>query len=165
MTLSADISVQSSRLRVQCLTIGRGILIISLGLGALLLLENFGPALVRPLTGPELGLRVINLVAPACYLAALWHMGQVLITFAREGRFMTTTTGILKVVGIALSVGAAFQVLLAPSLQALVAARPGYFIALDGADTALGVLGIGLWGTSRLFGRAARLERELEDII
>lgn len=154
-----------SPLRDQCRKLGRIISIACLGLAGLLLLESLGPLAARSASGSDIGHRLINLMAPCCYLVALWHMGRVLKTFARQGRVLPTASDILKGIGISLAVGAIFQIFLVPLLLIAVGKGPGYFIALDGAHMVLGILGLGLWGLSRLFRRAARLERELDEII
>ena len=137
----------------------------AIGLGALLALENFGPLLVKKAGTADLLLVLINLVAPLCYLLALGYVGRILARFAEEGRFALAAAGALAGVGIALLGGSAFHILLAPSLSAALGHGPGYVFGLDAAEIALGGVGLGLWGFSRLFRRAAQLEQELDEFM
>ena len=152
-------------LRRDCRRLAKVFFIACLVLGALMLLEGLGPWVFRR---PDLGniaVAIIDLVAPAAYLAGLWRLAVTLAAFARDGRFQTILAGGLRGVGLALLFGGVFQTALAPELKTLSGHGPGYVIGLDAAAIVIAAIGAGLWAISRLFRKAARMETELEGII
>lgn len=163
--LSTAASPPRSRLQVQCARLGLLAAASSVILAGLIVLETLGPWLVKPLALPELLLSVASLVAPATYVLGVWRMGSVLKAFARDGRFVSAAFEALSSVGLVLTVGSVFTIVIEPELATLLGRGRGYFIGLNAADIALGLLGSMLWGVARLFRRAARLECELDGFI
>ena len=160
-----DLVSSPTRLRRDCGRLARGLAILCLVVSGLILLESFGPWLVRRPDGGEVVARLIALVAPAAYMAGLWGLGRGLKLFAGHGRFVTAVADALNGVGWALAAGGVFQVAVAPGLEALSGHGPGYWIGLDPAAFALAALGLALVVLARLFRRAARLEAELETLL
>lgn len=154
-----------NRLRADCGRLARGLFILCLIVSGLILLESCGPWLVRRPDGGQVVARLINLVAPAAYMAGLWRLGRGLRLYADKGRFGAALADALGGVGWALVAGAVFQIAVAPGLSALSGHGPGYWIGLDPAAFALAPLGLALIVFARLFRRAARLEAELETIL
>ncbi|MEI9902989.1 MAG: DUF2975 domain-containing protein [Asticcacaulis sp.] len=136
---------------------------LCVGLVLLILLESFGPWLVRHPDGPQVAIRLIGLVAPLVYLAGLWRLAGVLKIYATTGRFLAARA--LRGVGLALTAGGVFEVAVVPGLDALAGHGPGYVIGLDPAAIVLAALGVALLMFARLFKRAARMEAELETIL
>ena len=152
-----------NRLRADCHQVARILSVLCVAVSALIVLDACGPWLVhRPGAGVMI-VRVIGLVAPAAYMTALWALGRVLKSFALTGRFAAAQA--LSRVGWALTAGGAFQILIAPGLDAALGHGPGYWIGLDPAAIAVAALGIALVVFARLFKRAARMEAELEGIL
>jgi len=151
------------RLRRDCRRLAAVLQVSCVIVAMLVLLEATGPWLVRRPDAAHLTAGLTGLVAPGAYVAALWRLGGVLKVFAASGRFLAGTA--LNSVGWALAAGGAFQVLVAPALEKLMGADPGYWIGLDPAAVALAALGGALVTFARLFRRAARLEAELETIL
>ncbi len=155
----------TSRLQTQCASLGGLAATASIILAGLMVLETLGPWLVKPLVLPDLLLAAASLVAPATYAFGVWRVGRVLRAFAREGRFVSAAFEALRGVGLVLVLGAVFTIAVEPPLAILLGRSRGYFIGLNAADIALGLMGAMLWGFARLFRRAARLERELDGFI
>ncbi len=154
-----------NRLRDDCRRLARGLVILCLVVSGLILLESLGPWLVRR---PDAGIvvrRLIDLVAPAAYVAGIWRFGRVLRLFADNGRIVVAVAEGLNGVGWAVAAGGVFQVAVAPGLQTLSGHGPGYWIGLDPAAFALAALGLALLVLARMVRRAARLEAELETIL
>ncbi len=162
MSLSEPTPVPG-RLRQDCRRLALALYTVCSGLLVLIVLESFGPWLVRHPTGPQVAVRLINLVAPLVYMAGLWRLAHVLKIYGASGRFLAAEA--LGGVGMALTGGGVFQVALLPGLEALAGQGPGYVISLDPAAIVLAALGVALMMFARLFRRAARMEAELETIL
>jgi hypothetical protein len=152
-------------LRRDCRRLAKAFFIGCLVLGVLVLLEGLGPWVFKRPDPGDISVTIIDLVAPAAYLAGLWRLAVTLSAFARDGRFQTVIAAGLRSVGLALLFGGLFQTAVAPGLKTLSGHGPGYVIGLDAADVVIAAIGAGLWAISRLFRKAARMESELEGII
>ncbi len=150
-------------LRRDCRRLALALHVLCIGLALLILLENFGPWLVRHPDGAQAAVRAIGVVAPLVYLAGLWRLAGVLNIYAVTGRFLAANA--LSGVGLALTAGGVFEVAVVPGLDALVGQGLGYILGLDPAAIVLAALGIALLMFARLFKRAARMEAELETIL
>lgn len=153
------------RLKRQCKNLATATLVASIGLSCLLLLERTGHWLVDGVTPAEALQTALTLIAPGCFLFALWYVGKVMNAFAVEGRFVATAALALRGVGWAVLIGGSFQVLLAPSLQRAIGRPPGYIVDLDISSACLAVLGVFLILMARLFERIAKIEHELDGIV
>ncbi len=170
--MSTDFDVPApTRLQRECRRLGRVTLIATPLLLALTILDRTGPLLAALITGHggvdwrAWALAIIALVPTLIYLFGLWRTGTVLRAIGREGRFLTAVGTTLRGVGLALALGALFQIAIAPALAKGLGDGPGYWIGLDSAAITLGLLGLVLMIFGRLFRRAARLEAELGEII
>ncbi|MGZ3297626.1 MAG: DUF2975 domain-containing protein [Asticcacaulis sp.] len=159
-----------SRLQAECRRLGLLILIATPLLLVLIVLDRTGVLMASGLTGRGAGWRdwaraIVALVPALIYLFCLWRTGAALRDIGREGRFVAAIAETLRRVGVALSLGALFQIAIAPTLAKAFGQGPGYWIGLDSAALTLGVLGLVLMIFARLFRRAARMESELDEII
>ena len=160
-----------TRLQSECLRLGRATLIATPVLLALIVLDRTGALMVAMVAGRggagwrEWGLALVALVPAVIYLVSLWRIGTALRAIGREGRFVTAVAATLRGVGLALALGALFQIALAPMLDRALGHGPGYWIGLDSAAMTLGAVGLVLMIFARLFRRAARLEQALGEFI
>jgi hypothetical protein len=160
-----------TRLQTQCRRLGLATLITTPVLLVLIGLDRTGVLMVAMVRGHagagwrDWGLAGVALVPSLIYLGSLWQMGMALRAIGREGRFVTAVAATLRGVGLALALGALFQIAAAPMLDQLLGRGPGYWIGLDSAAITLGALGLVLMIFARLFKRAARLEHALDEII
>lgn len=98
------------------------------------------------------------------YLLALGGVRRALAEFARGQLFVPTVTHMLDRIGVLLAAGAGIGVFVVPGLQRALGAAPGYWIAFDVSALVLGALGLSLTVIAHVFGRAAALEAELDEI-
>lgn len=161
MPITKDVT--PSRLRQDCRKLSLVLQTLCIGLMLLILLESFGPWLVRHPTAPQVAVRCIGLVAPLAYMAGLWRLADVLRIYGASGRFLAVDA--LGGIGLALTAGGVFQIALAPGLEKLAGQGPGYVIGLDPAAIVLAALGLALMMLARLFRRAVRMEADLETIL
>ncbi len=160
-----------SRLQMECLRLGGFTLVATPVLSMLIVLDRTGALLAAMVSGRhavdgrDWGLAVVALVPAVIYLLSLWQIGTALRAIGREGRFVTAVAATLRGVGLALALGALFQIALAPALDRALGHGPGYWIGLDSAAITLGALGLVLIVFARLFRRAARLENTLGEFI
>lgn len=98
------------------------------------------------------------------YLLALSGVRRALAEFARGQLFVPAVTRMLDRIGVLLALGASIGVFVVPGLQRALGAGPGYWIAFDVSALVLGALGLSLTVIAHVFGRAAALEAELDEI-
>lgn len=98
------------------------------------------------------------------YLLALGGVCRALAEFARGQLYVPTVTQMLDRIGVLLALGALIGVFVVPGLQRALGAGPGYWIAFDVSGLVLGALGLSLTVIAHVFGRAAALEAELDEI-
>lgn len=163
-----DIPLPKS-LRARCARMARWQLALLCTLLFFLLTERFGAVVVavlqQPTSATTLNLlcgRLVLAVPDLCYLLALWWVRVALLEFA-SGAFHTPVIATaLRRVGIALALGSVFILFIAPGLQRLLGANPGYFIAYNIGSAVLCALGAALAMLAQVLKRAARVQTELD---
>jgi hypothetical protein len=101
----------------------------------------------------------------ACYLFAVWSIGQAMGELARGRLFQRTVVSALRRVGLALGVGGVFSVFIATNLSRLLLGGPGSFLHWDVSGMTLGMVGGALFLLGGVLERAGRIEAELEEMI
>jgi Protein of unknown function (DUF2975) len=137
----------------------------------LLLLERFGAASVRvfqhaadPASLRAFAAQFVVAIPEVLYLLALDGVRRALAEFARGQLYAPTITRMLDRVGTLLACGAVIGVFVVPALQRALGAGPGYWIAFDVSGLVLGALGLSLTVIARVFGHAAVIKAELDEI-
>ncbi len=139
-------------------------------LWALLLFERFGAVGLRVIAHGDaaawqaLAAQGVAAIPEVLYLLALDGVRRALAEFARGQLYAPTVTRMLDRVGALLAAGAFIGVFIVPGLQRVLGAGPGYWIAFDVSGLVLGALGLLLTLIARVFGRAAAIEAELDEI-
>ncbi len=102
----------------------------------------------------------------AFYLLAVWTIRQASAQLARGVLFDRVLPALLARLGAALAAGAAASVFVSPWLLRLMhGPRNGAFVAFDPPAITTGLTGLLLVVLSRLFVRAAALQRDLDGIL
>ncbi len=139
-------------------------------LWVLLLFEQFSAAGLRVVAHGNaaawraLAAQGVAAIPDVLFLLALDGVRRALAEFARGQLYAPTMTRMLDRVGVLLATAALIGVFVVPGLQRAVGAGPGYWIAFDVSGLVLGALGLLLTVIARVFGRAAALEAELDEI-
>ncbi|WP_313913387.1 DUF2975 domain-containing protein [Tahibacter sp.] len=139
-------------------------------LWVLLLFERFGAAGLRVVAHGDaaawqaLAVQGVAAIPEVFYLLALDGVRRALAEFARGQLYAPTMTRMLDRIGVVLAAGAFIGVFVVPGMQRALGAGPGYWIAFDVSGFVLGALGLLLTVIARVFGRAAALEAELDEI-
>jgi len=144
---------------------------LAAALWLLLLLERFGAAGLRVFEhGADaaslraLAVQFVAAIPDVLYLLALDGVRRALAEFARGQLYAPTITRMLDRVGVLLASGAIIGSFVVPALQRALGAGPGYWIAFDVSALVLGALGLSLTVIARVFGHAAVLKTELDEI-
>lgn len=139
----------------------------AIAVASLVALETLAPAISGSLSEGwgEVASRIVAALPAFVYLAALWVLQRGFADLGGGALFNKGLADALGRVGRLLVLGAALSVVGVPLLQRIFFTSPGYWVSLDAAAVAIGLLGAALTIWSRLMRRAERLERELQDII
>jgi hypothetical protein len=132
---------------------------------ALLLLENFGRYLVRPIDEEQVLVSAIGLAPQLCYLFGLWSLRSALAELAQNELFGAQLIRALATLGWSLIVGAVISVFLVTNLVRLVQEVPGGLLNFDLSAIVLAVVGGALVLLSRLMEKARKMKAELDEIV
>lgn len=167
MTETDDLPERSAQLRLLTTIV---LLVLALAVGSQLLLNVLGELRdgVAPLhVAREFGEDLIRVTPAIFYLCALWAVRRVFGELTRaEPVFRPALERGLREVGSSLAWGAGTEVLGAPMLLRYVDGERGGAVAhYIPAAIAIGVVGLALVLLSRLIGRGAALQDELDSFI
>ncbi|TDR41981.1 hypothetical protein DFR29_10937 [Tahibacter aquaticus] len=162
---------QIAHIRARSALLLRFVSLLAAALWLTFLLERFG-AVSLGLFAPASDATAWRAFAVQCvlaipelfYLLALGGVRRALAEFARGQLYVPTVTRMLDRIGLLLAAGAFVGVFVVPGLQRALGASPGYWIAFDVSALVLGALGLSLTVIAHVFGRAAALEAELDEI-
>jgi dipeptide/tripeptide permease len=164
---NTDIAGIRSRSAVFC----RMLAALTAMLWVLLVLERFGATGLRvvqhgadPASVRALAAHAIAAIPDMVYLLALGGVRRALSEFARGELYAPTVARMLDRVGVLLAAGAFIGMFLVPGLQRALGEGPGYWIGFDVSALVLGALGLSLTVIARVFGQAAALKAELDEI-
>lgn len=158
-----DLQRQSARLRSL-------VTVLIFALASLLLLERFGWTVTAMAKGgaasvtQRVGVELIAAIPEAIYLLALWWIRSALVSFVAGDFFAPVLTRMLRRVGMCLVAGAVMNVAVVPSLDRLLGAGPGYWLAFDLEGCTLAAVGLSLTILARVLDRARELKTELDAI-
>jgi hypothetical protein len=160
-----------SRIRARSASLCRLVGALAAALWLLLLLERFGAAglhIVQHGADSDslraLAVQGVAAIPEAIFLFALDGVRRALAEFARGQLYAPTIAWMLDRVGVLLAAGAFIGIFLVPALQRALGAGPGYWIGFDVSALVLGALGLSLTVIARVFGNAAALKAELDEI-
>lgn len=164
-----DSEIGHIRARSSCLR--RFITGLAVALWLLLLLERFGAAGLHAWEHAAdaaslraLALQCVAAIPEVIYLLALGGVRRALAEFSRGQLYAPTITRMLDRVGALLAAGAFIGIFVVPALQRALGSGPGYWIAFDVSALVLGAIGLSLTVIARVFGHAAILKAELDEI-
>jgi len=162
MTGHPDVSWrQSASLRT-------AVTVLFVSLAALVVLERFGWIAVERAASPDvmhrLGVELAAALPEVFYLLALWWIRSALSSCASGEFYAPVLTRMLRRVGACVATGAVLNVAVVPSLDRLLGASPGYWIAFDVTGCVLGAIGLSLIILARVLDRARELQTELDAI-
>jgi hypothetical protein len=161
---------QIALVRARSASLLRVVAVLAAALWTLLLFERFGAAGLRvaghgdAAAWQALAAQGVAAIPEVLYLLALDGVRRALAEFARGQLYAPTMTRMLDRVGVLLAAGAFIGTFAVPAAQRALGAGPGYWIAFDVSGLVLGALGLMLTVIARVFGRAAALEAELDEI-
>lgn len=119
----------------------------------------------EPLRGDQmLGATIWNLPI-ACYLFAVWTIGQTLGELANGRLIQAALPPALRRVGIALGVGGLISVFGVTNLMRLVGHAKGGYLHFDVAGMTLGMIGGALFLLGRVMEQALAAQAELDEMI
>ncbi|MEO7326025.1 MAG: DUF2975 domain-containing protein [Dokdonella sp.] len=149
----------------------RLITVLAATLWLLLLLERFGAVGLRIVqNGADatslgaLAAQAVAAIPDIAYLFALGGVRHALSEFASGHFYVPTVARMLDRVGVLLAAGAFVGIFVVPGLQRAFGAQTGYWIGFNVSALVLGVLGLSLTVIARVFGQAAALKAELDEI-
>ena len=152
----------------QSASLRTAITVLFVSLAALVVLERFGWIAVERAASPDvmrrLGVELVAAVPEAFYLLALWWIRSALTSCAAGEFYAPVVTRTLRRVGACVAIGAVLNVAVVPTLDRLLGASPGYWIALDVSGCVLGAIGLSLVILARVLDRARDLQTELDAI-
>ena len=144
------------------------ITVLFVSLAALVVLERFGWIAVERAASPDvmhrLGVELVAALPEVFYLLALWWIRSALSSCASGEFYAPVLTRMLRRVGACVAIGAVLNVAVVPSLDRLLGASPGYWIAFDVTGCVLGAIGLTLFILARVLDRARELQTELDAI-
>jgi hypothetical protein len=162
---------QVALIRARSASLCRLVTVLAAALWLLLLFERFGAAGLHVVEhGADaaslraLAARFVAALPEVLYLLALDGVRRALAEFAHGRLYAPTITRMLDRIGVLLAAGAFIGVLVVPALQRALGEGPGYWIGFDVSALVLGALGLSLTVIARVFGHAAMLEAELDEI-
>src|SRR5215831_3392665 len=124
------------------------ITVLFVSLAALVVLERFGWIAVERAASPDvmqrLGVELIAVLPEGFYLLALWWIRSALTSCSAGEFYAPVLTRMLRRVGACVATGAVLNVAVVPSLDRLLGASPGYWIAFDVTGCVLGAIGLSL---------------------
>lgn len=132
---------------------------------AILLLEHFGPYLVRPFDGRQALVSCILLAPQLCYLFGLWSLRPAFDEMAQNQLFGEALSRALSTLGWSLVVGALISIFLVTNLIRLVLHTPGSYLNFDLSAIVLAVVGGALVVLSRVMLKARKMKAELDGIV
>lgn len=160
-----------AHIRVRSAFLLRLISVLAAALWLTFLLERFGAvSLGLAAHGSDatawraFAVQCVLAVPEVFFLLALGGVRHALAEFARGQLYVPAVTRMLDRVGVLLAAGAGIGVFGVPGLLHALGAGPGYWIAFDVSALVLGALGLSLTVIAHVFGRAAALEAELDEI-
>lgn len=119
----------------------------------------------RPMVPRETLASVVWVVAPACYLFAVWSIGAGLGQVAKGRLIQPALASTLRRVGLALGVGAVFNVFLMTNLLRALNGTTGGLMFFDVGGMTLGMIGGALFLFGRVMDQAGRVQAELDEMI
>ena len=154
--------------RRQSASLRTAVTVLFVSLAALVVLERFGWIAVERAASPDvmhrLGVELVAALPEVFYLLALWWIRSALSSCAAGEFYAPVVTRMLRRVGACLATGAVLNVAVVPSLDRLLGASPGYWIAFDVTGCVLGAIGLSLIILARVLDRARELQTELDAI-
>ena len=155
-------------IRRQSASLRTAVTVLFVSLAALVVLERFGWIAVERAASPDvmqrLGVELIAVLPEGFYLLALWWIRSALTSCAAGEFYAPVLTRMLRRVGACVATGAVLNVAVVPSLDRLLGASPGYWIAFDVTGCVLGAIGLTLFILARVLDRARELQTELDAI-
>lgn len=107
----------------------------------------------------------LGMVSPACYLYAVWVIGQAMGAVAGGDLFQPRLSQALCRAGVALGLGGVFSVFVMTNLMRLFGIVRGSYLNLDIAAMTLGMFGGVLFLLGGLMERAGHMQAELDEIL
>jgi len=155
-------------IRRQSASLRTAVTVLFVSLAALVVLERFGWIAVERAASPDvmhrLGVELVAALPEVFYLLALWWIRSALTSCAAGEFYAPVLTRMLRRVGACVATGAVLNVAVVPSLDRLLGASPGYWIAFDVTGCVLGAIGLTLFILARVLDRARELQTELDAI-
>lgn len=159
-------------IRRQSASLRTAVTVLFVSLAALVVLERFGWIAVEGAASPDarhhvmhrLGIELVAALPEVFYLLALWWIRSALSSCAAGEFYAPVLTRMLRRVGACVATGAVLNVAVVPSLDRLLGASPGYWIAFDVTGCVLGAIGLSLIILARVLDRARELQTELDAI-
>ena len=152
----------------QSASLRTAVTVLFVSLAALVVLERFGWIAVAGAASPDvmhrLGVELVAVLPEVFYLLALWWIRSALTSCAAGEFYAPVVTRMLRRVGACVATGAVLNVAVVPSLDRLLGASPGYWIAFDVTGCVLGAIGLTLFILARVLDRARELQTELDAI-
>lgn len=164
-------NAQLAHIRLRSATLLRLISVLTAALWLTFLLERFGAVSLKlaahgsdATAWRAFVVQGVLGVPEVFFLLALGGVRRALAEFARGQLYVPAVTRMLDRVGVLLAAGAGIGVFAVPAMLRALGADPGYWIAFDVSAMVLGALGLSLTVIAHVFGRAAALEAELDEI-
>ncbi|WP_029086596.1 DUF2975 domain-containing protein [Brevundimonas aveniformis] len=108
---------------------------------------------------------LLSMVSPACYLYAVWVIGQAMGALAKGDLFQPVLAKALRRAGIALGIGGLFSVFVMTNLMRLFGVIDGGYLNFDVSAMTLGMFGGVLFLLGTLVEEARRTQAELDEMI